>query len=195
MALLPTSAIPSGASSYSIDNSCRFQDSKLRMDLGYANDTKWTTSFWFKPSTFDDYILGSWANPAWATIGLNYGRFQLLISGTQNYGNANCHLRTERKLQDPSAWYHIVIVWDTTQSTASNRIKFYINGEKETVFDDAVWPAQNSWSFINYGTTGMIGRHRYFDYVGGDEYYSGYIAEFRWLSGIATSPTRNSTCW
>jgi len=187
MALLPTSAIPSGASSYSIDNSCRFQDSKLRMDLGYANDTKWTTSFWFKPSTFDDYILGSWANPAWATIGLNYGRFQLLISGTQNYGNANCHLRTERKLQDPSAWYHIVIVWDTTQSTASNRIKFYINGEKETVFDDAVWPAQNSWSFINYGTTGMIGRHRYFDYVGGDEYYSGYIAEFRWLSGIAKS--------
>ena len=38
-------------------------------------------------------------------------------------------LRTNRLFRDSSAWYHIVVAYDTTQATASNRIKIYINGE------------------------------------------------------------------
>ena len=33
------------------------------------------------------------------------------------------------------AWYHIVFRYDTTQATASDRIKFYVNGEQETSLD------------------------------------------------------------
>ena len=41
---------------------------------------------------------------------------------------------TNRKFRDTSAWYHIVVSFDTTQSTASNRLKVYVNGIQETSF-------------------------------------------------------------
>ena len=50
---------------------------------------------------------------------------------------------TTRRFRDPNAWYHIVVRVDTTQSTASDRIRFYVNGVQETVFDTANYPNQN----------------------------------------------------
>jgi hypothetical protein len=43
-------------------------------------------------------------------------------------------LRSNGKFRDTSAWYHIVVAFDTTQSTASNRVKVYVNGEQWTEF-------------------------------------------------------------
>jgi len=51
---------------------------------------------------------------------------------------------TNRLFRDVSAWYHIVVAVDTTQATASNRVKFYVNGEQETSFAQADYPVQNS---------------------------------------------------
>jgi len=51
---------------------------------------------------------------------------------------------TNRLFRDVNAWYHIVVAVDTTQATASNRVKFYVNGEQETSFAQADYPAQNS---------------------------------------------------
>ena len=39
---------------------------------------------------------------------------------------------TNRRFRDPSAWYHIVLAFDTTQSTDTNRMKLYVNGELQT---------------------------------------------------------------
>jgi hypothetical protein len=39
-------------------------------------------------------------------------------------GSADIYVQTNRLLRDTSAWYHIVVAIDTTQGTASNRIKF-----------------------------------------------------------------------
>ena len=50
------------------------------------------------------------------------------VSGT-NIGRIQHYTRVFR---DPSAWYHIVVTVDTTQSTAADRIKLYINGEQNT---------------------------------------------------------------
>ena len=44
-------------------------------------------------------------------------------------------LVTTRVFRDPSAWYHIVLAVDTTQSTSSNRIKLYVNGEFQSSSD------------------------------------------------------------
>jgi hypothetical protein len=52
-------------------------------------------------------------------------------------------LQTTQKFRDPSAWYHIVIAFDTTQGTASNRIKIYVNGSQITSFSTATYPSQN----------------------------------------------------
>ena len=50
---------------------------------------------------------------------------------------------TSRKLMDYSNWYHIVLGVDTTQSTASDRIKLYINGELQSITQESLYPAQN----------------------------------------------------
>ena len=34
---------------------------------------------------------------------------------------------TNRILRDPTSWYHIVVAIDTTKSSASDRIKIYVN--------------------------------------------------------------------
>ena len=46
-------------------------------------------------------------------------------------------------------WYHIVCAVDTTQSTSSNRVKMYINGEQITSLADSVYPDQNFDTLVN----------------------------------------------
>ena len=46
----------------------------------------------------------------------------------------NAQLTTIRKFRDTNAWYHIVTRIDTTQSTASDRVKIYINGVLQECF-------------------------------------------------------------
>lgn len=59
------------------------------------------------------------------------------------YDSSGIHVETNRKFRDNNAFYHIVISADTTQGTASDRIKFYINGVQETSFSTASYPTQN----------------------------------------------------
>ena len=47
-------------------------------------------------------------------------------------------LGTMQKFRDPNAWYHFVMTVDTTLATASDRVKYYLNGERITVFEDTL---------------------------------------------------------
>jgi hypothetical protein len=70
-------------------------------------------------------------------------------------------LATSQVLRDPSAWYHIVIVLDTTQATANNRLKLYINGTQVTAFSNnniATYYTQNSSQGINQAAAHSLGR-------------------------------------
>ena len=62
-------------------------------------------------------------------------------------------VQTNRLFRDTNAWYHIVLAVDTTQATASNRIKFYVNGVQETSFSTANYPNQNTQVYWNVGGT------------------------------------------
>jgi len=64
-------------------------------------------------------------------------------------------LITDRVFRDTNAWYHIVIKVDTTQATASDRVKLYINGVQETSFGTETYPDQNDIHFFNITTTQM----------------------------------------
>ena len=68
-------------------------------------------------------------------------------------------LITTQVFTDKSAWYHIVFNMDTTQSTASNRAKIYVNGEKITAYDTANYPpTQNATINVTpAGTANHIG--------------------------------------
>ena len=69
------------------------------------------------------------------------------------FSSKNTRLVTNRVFRDPSAWYHIVVAFDTSDGTAGNRVKVYINGTQETSFGTETYPSENSNSFIGSGAS------------------------------------------
>ena len=69
------------------------------------------------------------------------------------------NLKPDRLLLDGTSWYHIVARVDTTQATASDRVRLYINGELQTQFATSIYPDQNEdTSMFNYQT--LIGARK-----------------------------------
>jgi hypothetical protein len=100
---------------------------------------------------------------------------RLEISGSSTYWRT-----TTRRFRDVSSWYHIVIVTDTTDSTAADRLKIYVNGARETSFVDNNHYSQNT----DYAIGGNV-EHRIGDGYG---HFNGYMARYEFIDGIALTP-------
>ena len=101
----------------------------------------------------------------------------------QYAGGTNAmYLQTTAVYRDPNAWYHIVMAIDTTQSTASNRAKLYVNGEQVTAFDDETYPSQNLDTYWQ-----MTGTDSYPSYLGwdGTYYFNGVMSDVYIIGGTA----------
>ena len=93
-------------------------------------------------------------------------------------GWSTVYLKSNRLYRDGSSWSHIVLVVDTTQGTASDRIKLYFNGELQTLATYNA-PSQNADLKINEASAEhMIGRYS-------NSYFNGYMAELNFIDGIA----------
>ena len=173
---------------YDVDNSLRFNsgsDDHLDKTFGQAGNRRtFTVSFWIKTTTKETYnaIFDS-AQDGSNSDDLYFHTGRLNFSGY--YGSTQFALRTTAKFRDPSAWSHHVIAFDTTQGTASNRIKFFTNGVQETVFDDETYPSQNfQTSYMNTARLHNIGT-----LVDNDGFpLDGYLAEFVFIDGQALAP-------
>jgi len=101
-------------------------------------------------------------------------------SGTLRLYWNGVDLNTSQVFRDPSAWYHIVVAIDTTQATAANRVKFYVNGSQVTTFGTATYPTQNS-NVPNFNNSGVV------NYIGlttnSTEYLDGYLTEINFIDG------------
>ena len=108
---------------------------------------KFTYSVWMKRSTdntsgnYNSGFFNCWSD-ANNRLGAYFYDNKLFLYGLSG-GSANISVRTNRLFRDTSAWYNIVIAVDTTQGTAADRIKFYINGVQETSLDQTTYPAQD----------------------------------------------------
>ena len=71
-------------------------------------------------------------------FGLYYSSNGSLYAYWKQDGSLQFTLGTMQKFRDPNAWYHFVMTMDTTLATASDRVKFYLNGERITVFEDSL---------------------------------------------------------
>ena len=96
----------------------------------------------------------------------------------------NWRLQLNRKFRYVSAWYHIIISRDTTQATASDRVKIYVNGVQETSFATSTYPSLNYDGFINNTDPHSIGS-------GGanNMLFDGYMAEVCFIDGQQLDPT------
>ena len=103
---------------------------------------------------------------------------------------AHADLTTTRKFRDPSSWYHIVFVADTTQGTDSNRLKLYVNGVQETDFSSSTYPSQNYDLYFNLNVAHRIGSNSIWsDLSRSYGNFNGYFAEFHFLDGTAYDPS------
>jgi hypothetical protein len=99
-------------------------------------------------------------------------------------------LTTTQVFRDPSAWYHIVAVWDTTQATASNRVKIYVNGSQVTAFSASSYPTQNLDGYVNaalYHSQGSFLSPPGFPTASNN--FDGYLAEVNFIDGQALTPS------
>jgi hypothetical protein len=183
----------SGVSTYSIDQSIRFNDDDsayMYKDFsGAGNKKQFTISLWLKRG-----LLGSrqdvWSYQQDVPIIIQADdTFLVALFGTTS-------LVTNRVFRDPSAWYHFVLTVDSTQAVSTERIRLYVNGQRETSFSTESYPSLNADA--NVWTSGL--QLRLFRLYGGTNYYDGYAAEIHYLDGISYGPeyfgeTNDSGIW
>jgi len=187
MSILNNSIVPASAGGYEIDNSLRFNDDDSaylsRTPSSAGNRKTWTWSGWVKRGELGDFNYffegqgSSTGDQFWFGTG----------DDLSLYGEGNAfEMYSTAKFRDPSAWYHIVIASDTTQATAADRIKAYVNGEQITDWSTASYVAQNRDGNVNNNTTQYLGK-----WAGGStRHLDGYLAEVNFIDGYPTGVTQ-----
>jgi len=125
---------------------------------------------WSGNSNAGFYIVDNYLTAYNFTTSLNAG------SGSYN--------RPSKLLRDFHGWYHIVVRLDTTQATASDRLRWYVNGEQLTDFQYANYPSQNQDCNFNGGDPHGIGGH-----TTGANYFSGIMSHVHFCDGQSYAPT------
>jgi hypothetical protein len=172
---------------YDIDNSLKLEIDNnewiYRSSPTAGNRKTFTISLWLKraclghiPAGGDEYLASQGSNARYH-FASDTVRFMFESNSTE--------LESSRKLRDSAAWYHIVLAVDTSQSTAADRVKLYINGEQEA-WNNAEYPSLNQESDWMNTQSLYIGTR----YAGdGDNDLAGYISEVVVLDGTQASPT------
>jgi hypothetical protein len=174
---------------YDVANSLRFNSGSsdsLNKSASAGNRKTFTISSWIKPSTtgYGVFFSGKSASTSYANIQFPNGNSKFQFAEYQ--GGDTINLETNRLFRDLSAWWNVVIAVDTTQSTASNRIKLYLNGVQETSFATETYPSQNADTVFNSSSsTHRIGCNN--DADGG--FFNGYMAETVLIDGQQLDPT------
>jgi hypothetical protein len=147
-----------------------------------GNRKTWTFSAWVKRTSLSANVIfsSSLDGNNFGNIEIDNNNRKFQFSTWQSATTIN--LITSRVFRDTSAWYHIVVVVDTTQSTESNRVKLYVNGIQETVFDTAVYPSQNSDNVFNVSS--------YIHRIGvnsdnNGRYFDGLMSHIHFIDGTA----------
>ena len=173
-------AAAAGFYTHQIANSCRFDGSSSELDRtpgSAGNRRTFTFSTWIKK-------VKNGAQQCFFSAGGGWSDFEFdssdrlhghLVSGGTSF-------QSTAKLRDPSAWQNFVVIMDTTQGTADDRCKVYINGERITAWntDPASTISQDyDWDFNNSVKHAIGYEHS------GRRYFGGYLAETYMVDGTA----------
>ncbi len=181
----------SGASTgYQISRSLRFNradtNTLTRTPAGAGSRTTYSLSFWIK----NPFSSGN-DNPVWGQFSIS--RESLAFSGFSYSHNpivwipfTGFEYRTTQGFRDDSAWYHVVAVGDSTNATAGDRARLYINGVRVTDFAASPTITQNSQTGqLNTAVLHYIGQQWY-----GDGGLTGfYLTEMHFIDGQALTPS------
>ena len=178
---------------YEVANSLRFNDGSSDFlsrtaPTPIGSRRVFTVSCWVKRtdlgSTDQDFYSNYYSTDN--MIEIRFTSVDTLRVHNRGGASSTIDLRTTRKFRDVSAWYHVVVAFDTTQSTASDRVKIYINGVQETSFGTETYPSLNQdlMNEVDGTYTNFIGKR-------GDSaaFFDGYLAESVYVNNSALDPT------
>jgi len=187
---------------YDIDNSLKFEPDnseylKSNTTHAYTSPTsnqKGTVSFWIKRTEIGNgvsgkqmYIFASANSARYSNLGFDEFDNLTVFSGDSSWNSVSPY--TYNKFRDTSAWYHIVLRYDTTDSTASNRLRVYSNGT-EVSWVTAPNITQNG--VMTYGALSGPTWHSWgtiYAYFTPEKFFAGYLAEAHFVDGQSLAPT------
>ena len=115
-----------------------------RTPSGAGNRKTFTISTWVKrpKSNGQGWIMTVDSYPSGNMFQYQLDTGSYLNLGQYSGSSAQVAVSTSNLLRDPAAWYHLVLRVDTTQSTAADRVRMYINGT-EASYSTTTYPSQN----------------------------------------------------
>jgi len=176
--------LPTG---YFLGQSLRFRSSASayleRTPTTIGNRKTWTWSGWVKRGTLSSNQIIFSANPAGTSDGSKLICYFTTSDQISIDGALNQFRLTNAVFRDPSAWYHIIVSADTTNATADNRFKIYVNGIQQTMAVSYAYPQDN-----NAAVNGVFPHYLgYFD--GASLFYDGYMGDVYLIDGQALTPS------
>jgi hypothetical protein len=178
-----------GAGAYEIERSVRFNSADSaylsRTPASSSNRKTWTFAAWVKRARLGGTytILGSRGTTPNEddSFQFNFTSSDVLAFG---YGNGTWKTTTQ-VFRDCSAWYHLTLAFDSTQATAANRIKLYVNGIQVTSFTVSSDTTLNLDSGINKAVEQRIGSYA----SAAPLTLDGYLADAHLIDSQALDPT------
>jgi len=156
-----------------------------------TNAYKGTLSYWQKAAstTATNYILACESGNERMLFYMAAGKFQAGLRGTSSPPDIDFTISGTPRFRDPNAWYHVVLAWDSTQSTASDRMKLYVNNVQYTwtgsgtggvndIPQNHVMPMNKSGLPFRIGST-----------IGGGSYFEGVMSHIHFVDGTAYTPS------
>jgi len=193
MIILGTNSIKD--TGYDVANSVRFNKPDvpyLHKALSSGNRKTWTYSCWVKRSLLgvNQYFLPTQADPGNANaMGGSFNVNDKIDLFDYNAPSVSAQIITNRVFRDPNAWYHIAIIVDTTQSSANDRLKMFVNGVDERTaggYSTDTMPSLNYDFNINESSHSIyIGT--YFTSSPATSQFDGYMSEVVFLDGTAAA--------
>ena len=184
----------SGAADFEVERSLRFaRDDNhylTRTPSSAGNRKTFTFSAWVKLGQTGINTTNDPGNGLFLSCGAGSTAANMTLRITNNgyigvdYYGVGGYYSSDR-LRDPSAWYHCVWVMDTTESTAANRFKVYVNGN--LIYNNQLGLSQNADTPLNNNSATTIGAYSY----NTSHVYrlDAYLAEVNFIDGQAYDPT------
>ena len=156
-----------------------------------GNQRTYTISGWYRFS-HSDHSSMTMVSSDIEDDGSNYASLSMESGGQLKFinltgGSLVTNFQSNPKFLDTTAWYHIVLRVDTTQSTASDRIRLYVNGSEVTNWAHSTTPTQNTdTGLFKSGTATLVGiRHP----SSSPNYFEGEMAHLHIVDGSSLAPT------
>jgi hypothetical protein len=182
---------------YEVANSVRYNDddspSMTKASTTVTNDKKFTVSAWCKRTTLGDGsgnefgIFSHISDSNNANKNLQFGFYQdHIYCAFVDGGSVTVNKVSNALYQDPSSWYHVMLAVDSTQGTAANRNRIYVNGTEVTSFSTDTNAGENE-TFLSTSCNITVGR--YTNTSGSHFEFDGYLAEVVYIDGLQLTPS------